>query len=195
MNTKSLMVGVMAVALLAVGACSQKGPANAAIAAAESALAPIKDNAAKFLPEELQSVEASLAALKDNAAKGEYKTVVANAPAVTASIDALNTHVAGKMVEAKNAAGQWTSYATDMPNMVQALQSRVDTLSAAKTLPKGMTKATLATVSSGLDSLKAEWASATAAFEGGNAISAVELARSAKAKGEELLMQLGMKSG
>ena len=175
MNTKSLFACGMAVALLAVGACSQKGPATAAIAAAESALAPIKENAARYLPDELQGVEASLAALKDNAAKGDYKAVVANAPAVTSSIDTLNTHVAGKMVEAKSAAVEWRSYATDLPSMVQALQSRVDTLAAARTLPKGMDKAALAAATGTLDSLKADWTKAVAAFDGGNAIEAVSL--------------------
>ncbi len=192
MNVKSVMVGVMAVALLAVAGCSQKGPATAAIAAAESALAPMKDNAAKYLPDELKSVESALAALKDSAAKGDYKTVVANAPAVNTSIDTLNTHVAGKIVEAQNATAQWSRYATDVPNMVQALQSRVDTLSAGKGLPKGMDKAAFAAVKTGLESLKTDWAAAAAAFQGGNAIDAVEQGRAAKAKGEELLKQLGM---
>ena len=195
MNIKSLIVGMMAVGLLAVGGCSQKGPATAAIAAAESALAPIKDNAAKFLPDELHSVEAALTALKDSAAKGDYKAVVTNAPAVTSSIDTLNTHVAGKLVEAKSAAAEWRSYATELPSMVQALQSRVDILSAAKTLPKGMDKAALTSATGTLDSLKADWTKAVAAFDGGNPIEAVSLAKLAKEKGDDLLAQLGMKKG
>jgi hypothetical protein len=101
--------------------------------------------------------------------------------------------VAAKMVEAKSAAAEWGSYATDVPSMVQALQSRVDTLSTAKRLPKGMDATALGAVQSGLEAMKADWAKATAAFEGGNAIDAVALAKSAKAKGEELLGQLGMK--
>jgi hypothetical protein len=47
----------------------------------------------------------------------------------------------------------------------------------------------------GLESMKSTWTEATAAFTGGNAIDAVAKAKAVKAKGEELLKQLGMSTG
>ena len=44
---------IVAVALLAVGCANQKGPAEAAVANIESAVAAIKDEAAKYAPGDL----------------------------------------------------------------------------------------------------------------------------------------------
>jgi hypothetical protein len=196
MKLKNLAIGLVATTLLAVSACSmQKTPATQAVAAAETALAAIKDDAAKYVPNDLQSVETSIASLKDNLTKGDYKAVLAAAPGLMTSLDALKTAAAAKMEEVKAATAEWTAYATDLPKMVEAIQSRVDVLSAAKKLPKGLDKAALDTAKSGLETMKATWTEASAAFTGGNALDAVAKAKTIKAKGEEVLTLLGMTTG
>ena len=92
-------------------------------------------------------------------------------------------------------AGEWTSYANDVPKMFEAIQGRVATLSSAKSLPKGLDAVTLDTARSSLASMRSAWDDASAAFTGGNAIDAVARARSVKTMGEEVLKMLGMKAG
>jgi hypothetical protein len=195
MSMKQLTASVLAVTLLAIGACSMQKPATQAVSAAESALSALKDDAARYLPTELQGAESSLASLKDSLGKGDYKAVMASAPALMTSLAGLKTSVAGKLEEAKAAAGEWTSYATDLPKMVEAIQSRVGMLGAAKKLPKGIDAAAFESAKSGLESMQSTWTEASAAFTGGNAIDAVAKAKSVKAKGEEVLKLLGMSQG
>jgi hypothetical protein len=139
MMIKKFMSGVLVASLLVLAACAgQKGPATTAMAAAESTLASIKDDAAKYLPEELKGAEGTLASLKNSLEKGDYKAVMAGAPALMSSLDSLKTQVGAKLEEAKVATAEWAGYATDLPKMVEAIQSRVTTLSSAKKLPSGL---------------------------------------------------------
>ncbi len=196
MKTRQILAGMLAASLLLLGACAgQKGPATTAIGAAETALAGLKDDAARYLPDELKGAQDTLGALRNSLDKGDYKAVIAGAPALMGNLETLKTHVGAKLEEAKVAAGEWTSYASDLPKMFGAIQGRVATLSSAKSLPKGMDAATLDTARSGLASMQSAWDDATAAFTGGNAIDAVAKARSVKAMGEELLKLLGTKAG
>lgn len=196
MTIKRFMGAMLVTSMLMLAACAgQKGPATTAITAAESALAALKDDAAKYLPEELKGAEGTLGSLKNSLEKGDYKAVLAGAPALMSSLDTLKTHVGAKLEEAKAAAAEWTGYAADLPKMVEAIQSRVTTLSSAKSLPKGLNAAALDTAKTGLAGMQSTWAEATAAFTGGNAIDAVAKAKAVKAKGEEVLKLLGMSAG
>jgi hypothetical protein len=82
----------------------------------------------------------------------------------------------------------------DVPKMVEAIQSRVDILSSSKKLPKNVSKEAFDGAKSGLDTMKAQWGQATAAFTEGKASEAVDMARAVKAKGQEVLAALGMTS-
>lgn len=188
----------LATALLLVGCANQKEPAMKLVADAESALAAVKDDAAKYAPADLQSVEASVATLKDQVAKGDYKAVLAGAPAVMSAIDSLKAAAAAKKSEAEAAmaaaATEWSSLSADVPRMVEAIQSRVDILGKAKKLPKNVSQEAFDSAKSGLDSMKSLWAEATDAFTSGDAVNAVDKAKGVKAKGEEVLKLLGMSS-
>lgn len=199
MQIKNVAVSLMAASLLVLAACAgQKGPATAAVQAAESALAAVKDEAAKYAPTDLQGVETTLANLKGSLEKGDYKAVVDGAPALTSAISSLKSAAEAKKseVEAAMAAAKtdWTSLSTDVPNMVTAIQSRVDILSKAKSLPKGITKEAFESAKSGLDMLKSGAADATAAATSGDFTTAVAKAKELKAKGAEVLALLGMKA-
>ena len=190
------MRGAVLASLLVFAACAgQKGPATTAMTAAEGALATIKDDAARYLPEALKGAEGTLASLKNSLEKGDYKAVLAGAPALMGSLDTLKTHVGAKLEEAKAATAEWAGYATDLPKMVEAIQSRVTTLASAKKLPSGLNAAAVDTAKNGLETMKSAWTDASAAFTGGNAIDAVAKAKAVKAKGEEVLKLLGMTAG
>ncbi|TLZ16064.1 MAG: hypothetical protein E6K34_12125 [Gammaproteobacteria bacterium] len=73
-------------AVLVVGCANQKGPAEQAVAGAETALAAVRDDAQKYVPDRLQAVDAQLAALKDRLAKGDYRAALTGAPTVNSAI-------------------------------------------------------------------------------------------------------------
>jgi hypothetical protein len=187
MQSKKILIGLLA--------SRMKEPATQAVAAAESLLATVKGDAAKYLPNDLQSVEATMTSLKESLAKGDYKVVMDGAPALTTSLNTLKEGVAAKAAEAQAATMLWGSFAADLPNMVSAIESRVGVLSSARRLPAGLDQAGLASAKSGLEMMKSTWVEASTAFTSGNAIDAVTKAKDVKAKGDELLKLLGMNAG
>ncbi len=182
--------------VLIVGCANQKGPAEQAIAGAESALAAVRDTAQKYVPDQLQAVDAQIASAKDAFAKGDYKAVLAAVPAITAAIGSLKDAAQAKeadmqaaMSKAKDA---WTSISTDTPKMVDAIQSRVDILSKSHHLPANVSKDALASAKSGLDSLKSTWSDAQSAAASGDYTTALSKAQAVKDKAAEIMHSLGM---
>jgi hypothetical protein len=186
-------------ALVLVGCASQKEPAEKAIAGAESALAAIHDTAQKYAPDQLQAVETQLAGVKDSLTKGDYKGVLAAAPALTTAISGLKDTAEGKQKDAEAATAQakdaWGPLSTDVPNMVTAIQSRFDMLSKSHHLPKGVSKDGLASAKSGLDAMKTAWSDASNAATSGDFTTAVSKAQAVKAQAADIMKSLGMSSG
>jgi hypothetical protein len=198
MQAKKIVLAA-AIALLAVACAGQKEPATKAVADAEAALSAVKAQAAQYVPEQLQSVESTLTGLKDSLAKGDFKGVLAAAPQLTSQLAALKDAAAAKKVEMdaaiEKAKSDWSGYAADLPNMVGAIQSRVDILSKARKLPAGMDKAKLDGAMQGLEAMKSTWTDAGAAFASGNVLDAVAKAQQVKASGTQIMADLGMSSG
>jgi hypothetical protein len=192
-----LMAAMMA--MLIIGCANQKGPAEQALSGAESGLNAIRDTAQKYVPDQLAAVDAQLASLKDAFAKGDYKAVMAGAPALTAAIGSLKDAAAAKASEAEavmaKAKDAWGSTSAEVNNMVAALQSRVDMLSKSHHLPSGVTKASLASAKSGLDSMKSAWNDATTAAGSGDFTTAMAKAATVKDQATALMQSLGMTSG
>ena len=199
MRTAKLYVAFAAAALVLAACANQKEPAEKAVAQVESSLAEFRAEAEKYAAEELKGVDESVAKLKANLGKKDYQAVVLGAPSVASSVKSLKETVATKKADAEAvlAAAQveWTDLSAKMPQMVEALQSRIDTLSKSKKLPKDLDKASFDTIKADFESLKTEWTAAGADFASGLAGDAVRKARSAKAKGEMILAKLGMPTG
>ena len=196
MNNNRLLPLFVA-ALIALGAaCSSKQkPAAEVITSAESSLAAVRDDARKYVPESLAAVDAKLAALKDSLADKKYDAVIAGGADLKGGITQLEGEVAQKRAMATADAQAWTGLSTDVPQMMVAIQSRVDTLSKSKKLPSGMNAATFESVKEGLAQMKTDWAKAMAAHEAGNPIDAAASARAAQSRGREAMVMLGMPSG
>jgi hypothetical protein len=186
-------------ALVLVGCAGQKEPAEKALASAQSALGAIHDAAQKYAPDELQAVETQLAGAKDSLAKGDYKGVLAAAPALNAAIGALKDTTEAKEKEAEAAAATakdtWGPLSTDVPNMVAAIQSRVEVLSKSHHLPKGVSKDGLAAAKTGLASMKTMWSDASNSAAAGDFTAAVAKAQAMKAQAADIMKSLGMSSG
>lgn len=194
MRIAKVILAIAAVTLLFTGCARQKDDATKALAAVESSLSGLKDEGMKYAPIAYQGVESTLATLKDSLAKEDFKSVLAGTPELTKAVDSLKTAIASGKQQFEAATAEWGSLSADVPKMVEAIQSRVDILSSAKKLPKNLSQASFDSAKSGLDTMKAQWNEASAAFTEGKAAEAVEKAKAVKAKGAEVLAALGMNS-
>ena len=196
MKKQSVWLLATLAAVLVVGCANQKAPAEQAVAGAETALGAVRDDAQKYVPDQLQAVDSQLAALKDSLTKGDYKAVLTGAPTLNSAISSLKDAAEAKkadteaaLVKAKDA---WGPLSAEVPKMVDAIQSRVTALSKSHHLPKGVTKDGLASAKSGVDSLKSAWSDASNASASGDFTTAVTKAQGVKDKAAEIMKSLGM---
>ena len=193
-----LLLALATVTLIAAGCSMQKKPANEAVSSIEASLAEVREDAAQYAPDGLKGVESTLAQLKENLSKEDYKSVLAGAPELTKAVGSLKEAVVTGKAHAEEvlatAKAEWESLSTDVPKMVEAIQSRIDTLSKSKKLPKGVDKDSFENARLGLESMKVTWFDATTDATSGALTSATGKAKAVKEKGEEVLQQLGMKS-
>ena len=198
---KKLSVWFLAVvtAMLIVGCANQKAPAQQALDQAESSLNQIRDMSMKYAPDQLQAVDAQLNGLKDSFNKGDYKAVLAGVPALNTAISGLKDTATQKQADAQAASDKakdaWGPMSSDVPKMVDAIQSRVDILSKSHHLPKGVTKDSLAAAKSGLDSMKQAWTDASNAAKSGDYTGAMTKGQAVKDQATALMKSLGMSSG
>jgi hypothetical protein len=199
MKKPSLWVLATLAAVLVAGCQNQRAPAEQAVASAESALTNIRDMANRYAPEQLQAVDAQLSNVKDSLSKGDYQGVLAAMPALNSAIAGLKDAATAKQqeVEAANTKAQeaWGPISSDVPKMVDAIQSRVDILSKSHHLPKGVTKDTLAAAQSGLDNMKAAWSDASNAATSGNYAAAVSKGQAVRDQASQIMHSLGMSAG
>jgi hypothetical protein len=185
------ILSTIALALLMSACASKEDPAKQIVARADAGLAPVREDASVYAPNELKTAEDKLAAAKDDITWEHYQKVLEEGPALEASVAAVKDAVVAKKTQAAAATHEWTDLSETVPKIVEALQSRVDTLSKARKLPPEVKKETLESAKTELESMKTTWAAASAAFSAGQATEAADKGRTVKAKGEELLQQLG----
>jgi len=196
MKKQSVWLLATLAAVLVVGCANQKAPAEQAVAGAETALAAARDDAQKYVPDQLQAVDAQLAALKDSLTKGDYKSVLTGAPTLNSAISSLKDAADAKKADTEAALAKakdaWGPLSAEVPKMVDAIQSRVTALSKSHHLPKGVTRDGLASAKSGVDSLKSMWSDASNASASGDFTTAVGKAQAVKDKAAEIMKSLGM---
>lgn len=196
MKKQSVWLLATLAAVLVVGCANQKAPAEQAVAGAETALAAARDDAQKYVPDQLQAVDAQLAALKDSLTKGDYKSVLTGAPTLNSAISSLKDAAEAKKADAEAALAKakdaWGPLSAEVPKMVDAIQSRVTALSTSHRLPKGVTRDGLASAKSGVDSLKSMWSDASNASASGDFTTAVGKAQAVKDKAAGIMKSLGM---
>lgn len=192
MRTKHALLPVAAAMAMILGGCGKADTSTSVIGQAEGAVTSVRDSAQVYAPEELKSAEAKLAQMKADHEEKDYKSVLAAVPDMNAQIKTINDAVAAKQVAAVAAEQEWTALNQEIPKDVEVIQARVDELSVASKLPKDVTKETVATAKTELETVKATWAEATAEASSGKLVEATEKARTVAAKVEELKTQLGV---
>ena len=180
---------VLAVAVLLVGCGTDKGPAEQAIKAAEDAFNAAKAEAVKYVPDQAKAVESAIAAVKDKFSKNDYKAALTEAGAIPGKVKEMTAAASAKKEELTKT---WGGLSEGLPKVVEAIQSRVDILSKAKTLPANMTAGKLEQAKAGLDAIKQEWGKAQESFKSANLMDAVAKAGGVKAKAKDVLEALGM---
>jgi len=178
---------VVSLALLASG-CN-KGPADAALKAADEALAAAKPEIEKYVPEELAALTSDVQAARSEFDKGNYTAALKAAQELPTRIQSA---VAAAEEKRSQLTMTWTAISGSLPGLVQAITEKLTTLGAAKTLPRGMTREMLASAQTDLGSVTSAWTSASAAFQAGDLPRAVETAQDVKAKAEALAGMLGL---
>ncbi|MBN1474122.1 MAG: hypothetical protein JW914_05875 [Syntrophaceae bacterium] len=87
---------------------------------------------------------------------------------------------------------KWESMSAGVPQMMKALQSRVDILSQSPKLPASISAEAFNGVKGGLGMAKDEWAKAEESFKAGNVADAVTVGTAAKDKLVSAMETLGM---
>jgi hypothetical protein len=188
-RTTLTAVTVATLLVLLAGCASNKGPAEAALAAAQSAVDSVVAEAGKYVPDQAKALQGQLAALKDKFAKGEYEAVTKEATALAGQAKEVASAAAAKKAQLTQA---WSSMSDGMPRVVEAIKGRVDILSQSKKLPANMTADKLASAKSGLSEITTQWTAATEAYKGGNLMEAITKGSAVKTKAAEVLAMLGM---
>jgi hypothetical protein len=192
MKSTNVLLALAASAMLMMGCTSQKDPAENAVTQADAAVADLREDGAKFAPEELKTTEATLAKMKANLAKQDYKDVVADVPQFNKQVATLKETLVGRQTQVIAATREWESLNAEVPKAVQEIQVRVDSLASSPKLPKEVDKHEFEAAKASLETMKTDWAAATAAFSQGNATEAADKARSVQGKVDEVKDQLAM---
>jgi hypothetical protein len=172
-------------------ACStSKAPAEAAIKAADEALAGVKADASVYIPDQLKVVEDSLAAAKESFQKGEYQQALTGAKDLVTKASDLTAAVAAKKDELTKS---WQDMSGGLPGMVEAIQSRVSILSKSRKLPAGIDQGKFDAAKADLATISQTWTEASNAFSSGNLMDAVNKAKTVKDKAVEIMNAIGMK--
>jgi hypothetical protein len=171
-----LVLGLMVLPLLAAG-CS-KGPAEAALKAADEAIAKVAPDAEKFVPEQYKTLTDAAAAAKASFDKGDYAAALAVAKDLPAKATEVATAAAAKKEELL---GQWNILAKDMPILLADWQKKLDDLLASKKLPKTATPERIEEVKAKMAEVNATWAKATEAFNAGDIKGALDNGATVKA--------------
>jgi hypothetical protein len=183
----------LALVCAATLACnSGKAPAEAAIKLADEAVAGARTEAEALVPDDVKSLSDSLAATHDSFNKGDYKAALAGAQAVQQKA---NDVIALAKTKKDELTKTWTDLSGSVPQMVEAIKSRVDILSQSKKLPAGLDAAKLTAAKDGLASATATWGEAQETFKAGKWSDAIAKATTVKDKATEIMASLGMQAG
>ncbi len=177
--------------ILLMACSSQKEPAQLAVQAAEQAVNATKVEAGKFAPEQMAALETALASAQDKMEKKEYEAALAEAQAIPAKAKDVLAAATAKKDELTK---KWTDLSQKVPQMVGAIQAKVDELSQLKPkkLPKDMTVEKLAEAKTALEAIKADFAKVQETFKAGNMADAIAAATPIKEKALKAMEALGI---
>lgn len=185
----ALRISAVVLCCVALVACSQKGPAEAALKAAEASMNEIKAEGAKYAAEQTKGVMTSYASAQDAFNKGDYKAAMEIAQGIPAKAKDIVAAVAAKKGELTKS---WNTLSASVPAMVEQVKTKVAALSAMKKRPKDMDAAKLEAAKASLSDVEKSWGEASDAFKSGNLIDAVAKGDAVKTKVMDEMATLGL---
>jgi len=177
-SKKYMLPALFVVLIISLAACSSnKEPATVAIKAAEDAFTAARSEAEKFVPDQVKSVEDAIKVAKASFEKGKFDDALNIATATQEKVKEMNAAVA---VRKENLARNWAELTGGVPEMLEAIKSRLDTLKASKRLPTSMDKAKLEQAEMHYEMATIMWDESKKSFSGGNPDDVMPLATAAK---------------
>jgi len=168
------------VAILFVACVNQMEPAKNALDNINNTLKSVSADAQQYIPDQYAQAQSKVAQLSASFEKQNYAAVVAGAPAVLAEVNGLAGAVAAKKDEIVKALGHdWRSLSASVPQSLNSVQTRIDSLSKTKHAPKDVD---LGAAKSGLADATSAWDKAQEAFKSGNPADAVTAGKDAQGK-------------
>ena len=178
-------LGLLAIAIAA--ACtSQLEPAQKMLSDVTVTMAEVSSDASATLPEQYAELQRQIGELQTRFDHEDYGAVIAEGPAVLATVHKLGQTAAARKVEiSQQLNAVWTQRAQKLPDEFSALERRLDFLSA----PANREAA------AGIDLIAAQnavreavslWSKGQAAYAAGNLPEAVQTADEVKAKADAL---------
>ncbi len=181
MRSVSRALAVVSFAVLAA-ACG-KAPAEQAIKAAEAAVQAAQPEVEKFVPAEWKSLADGLAGARSQFEQGQYKEALASAQALLPKVQAAVAAAAAKKTELTSA---FASLSASLPGALDALSKQLTAYAAMRKLPAGIDKAAVAAAQAEIPNVVSAWGGATAAYESGDLMKAVDTALQVKSKVDDL---------
>ncbi len=181
-------LSALAGALLLAVACA-KGPAQAALQAAQSKIDAIKPEAEKYAGNAFKGVSDTFKAANDKFAAGDYAGALAAAKEIPGKVDSLKTAIEAKKAELTKG---WDELKGSLPATLAAAQEKLKALGEMKKLPAGMDGAKLDAAKADAGSLGNLWKEASAAATAGDLAGAMAKGGEAKNLAGKLLGELGL---
>ena len=187
-----ILCAPLGIALIVAGCGNaQKEATDAAINAAQATINAAQDQAAMYVPDQLQAAQAALQNAKDALAKGDYQAALTAAQDAASKAKDLAAAAAAKKDEWTKG---WGDLNTSMPKSLDEVKAKLDAYSKGAHLPRGLDKAKLADAKTQYDQLKQGFADASAAATQGNVGDAFKKASALKDGLAKLMELLGIKS-
>jgi hypothetical protein len=181
-------IAFVSLAAFVAVACG-KGPAQAALTAADAAVSGARAEGEKFVPEQFKALSDAAASAKAKFDSGDYKGALETAQGIPAQAQAVTAAAGAKKTELMDS---WKAMEGSLPAMVGDVQKKIMELAAARRLPAGLDKAGLESAKTSLEGATAMWAEAGAAFGAGDIMAAVTKGGQVKSTVEEVMGRLGM---
>lgn len=187
-------------ALTLLAACAgQQGAAGRVLADAEATWQALREDAQRFAPRQGAAAEQTLERLRERFAARDYAAVRGALPGVAAELANLHELIETRRAELETAIerarADWGGLSVEVPATLNALQARLDALAQLRQLSAGMDRALLERARTELESIKADWAAALAAFAQGRLPEAADQARESRRRAEQLHAELGGQGG
>lgn len=177
--------------LIAAGCSGGKGAANAAIEAADQAVATLPADAVKVAPEEAAPILDAVNTAKQERDKGDFELAVAAVKDVPGRVSALAAQLPAKRTQIT---AVMDTLQVAMPRNLAAIKAKLDQAERTKKLPAGVDAQELQAAKETYATAMTEWDNILAAYKAGDLASARTKSMELKARVSQTLVTLGLVS-